>query len=48
MIILYEYTYVYSIFMSTSERLNQFNLEIHKVDHQKRLTIDGMSPSTKK
>jgi hypothetical protein len=29
----YEYTHVQSISMSTSKRLNQFNLEIHKVDH---------------
>jgi hypothetical protein len=35
----YEYTYTHSIFMSASERLNRFNLEIHKVGHQKRLAV---------
>jgi hypothetical protein len=42
----YEYlslrhTYVYLIFMSTSERLSRLNLEIHKVGHQEQLTVDG-------
>jgi hypothetical protein len=30
---LYKYTHVHSISMSTSERLSQFNLKIHKVGH---------------
>jgi hypothetical protein len=29
--------------MSTSERLNQLDLEIHKISYQERLTIDGNS-----
>jgi hypothetical protein len=36
----YEYTHVHSIHMSTSERLSQFDLEIHEVDHKERLTVD--------
>jgi hypothetical protein len=35
----YEYTHVHSI--HTSERLSQFDLEIHEVDHKERLTVDG-------
>jgi hypothetical protein len=37
----YEYTYVHSTPMSTSKRLSRFDLEIHEVSHQERLTIDG-------
>jgi hypothetical protein len=32
--------YIYLIYINTSERLSQLNLEIHKVDHQKHLTIN--------
>jgi hypothetical protein len=32
--------YAHSISMKMSERLNRFNLEIHKVSHQERLAID--------
>jgi hypothetical protein len=31
-------TYTHPILMSTFERLNRFNLKIHKVDQQERLT----------
>jgi hypothetical protein len=37
---LYEYTYAYSTLINTSERLRQLDLEIHEVDHQKRLAVD--------
>jgi hypothetical protein len=37
----YEYTYAHHILMSIFERLSQFDLKIHKVGHQKRLTVDG-------
>jgi hypothetical protein len=42
---LYEHTQVHPIHMNTSERLIQFDLEIHKVDRQERLTVnrDGSS-----
>jgi hypothetical protein len=33
--------------MSTSERLSQLNFEIHKIDHQKCIAVDGTSPPTK-
>jgi hypothetical protein len=35
----YEYTHAHFIFMSTSEK--RFDIEIHKVGHQERLTVDG-------
>jgi hypothetical protein len=38
---IYEYTYAHHIPMSTSERLSRIDLEIHKVGHQERLTVDG-------
>jgi hypothetical protein len=38
---LYEYMYVHPIFMSTSERLDRLDLEIHKIGHQERLAVDG-------
>jgi hypothetical protein len=37
---LYKYIHVYPTFMSTSERLNRFNFEIHEVSHQKCLAVD--------
>jgi hypothetical protein len=37
----YEHMHVYTIPMSTSERLNRLDLEIHKVDHKERLAVDG-------
>jgi hypothetical protein len=36
----YEYMHVHSIFMSTFERLNQFDLEIHEVSYQECIVID--------
>jgi hypothetical protein len=33
--------YTHPILMSTSERLSQFDLEIHEVGHQEHLTVDG-------
>jgi hypothetical protein len=36
----YEYIHIYHIFMSTSEILNCLKFEIHKVDHQKYLTVN--------
>jgi hypothetical protein len=38
---LYEHIYAHSILMSTSERLSRLDLEIHKVGHKERLTING-------
>jgi hypothetical protein len=37
----YEHMYVHPISMSTSERLSQFDLEIHEVGHQECLAVDG-------
>jgi hypothetical protein len=37
----YEHTYAHLIFINTFKRLSRFNFEIHKVGHQKCLTIDG-------
>jgi hypothetical protein len=31
---------MYTIFMSTSEKLNRLNLEIHEVGHQELLAVD--------
>jgi hypothetical protein len=33
--------HVYATYISTSERLSQFDLEIYKVSHQERLAVDG-------
>jgi hypothetical protein len=33
----YEYIYVHHIFMSTSEKLSQLDINIHKVGHQERI-----------
>jgi hypothetical protein len=38
---LYKYICTHPTSMSISERLSRFNLEIYKVDHQKRLIVDG-------
>jgi hypothetical protein len=38
---LYEHMYAHPIIMSISERLSRLNLEIHKIGHEERLTIDG-------
>jgi hypothetical protein len=38
---LYKNTYTHHTSMSTSETLSQFNLEIHELGHQERLTVDG-------
>jgi hypothetical protein len=37
---LYEHMYAHSIFISTSERLNRLDLEIHEVGQQERLAVD--------
>jgi hypothetical protein len=37
---LYEHTHAHPTTMSTSERLSWFDLQIHKVDHQERFTVD--------
>jgi hypothetical protein len=31
----------YILLLSTSERLSRLDLDIYKVDHQERLTVDG-------
>jgi hypothetical protein len=36
----YEHTHAHPTPMSTPERLNQLDLEIHEVSHQERLTVD--------
>jgi hypothetical protein len=36
----YEYTRTHPTLMSTSERLDRLDLEIHEVGHQEHLTID--------
>jgi hypothetical protein len=38
---LYEHIYAHPTSMSTSERLSRLDLEIHEVDHQEHLAIDG-------
>jgi hypothetical protein len=38
---LYEHTYAHPIPMSISERLSQLYLEIHEVDHQEHIAVDG-------
>jgi hypothetical protein len=37
----YEHTHAHHTPMSTSERLNQLDLEIHEVGHQECITVDG-------
>jgi hypothetical protein len=41
----YKYTYAHPTRMSTSKKLSRLDLEIHKVDHHKRLTIDRVITS---
>jgi hypothetical protein len=36
----YEYTHVHHNSINTSKRLNQFNVEIHKINQQERLIVD--------
>jgi hypothetical protein len=36
----YKYIYVHSILMNIFKRLSRFDIEIHEVGHQKRLTVD--------
>jgi hypothetical protein len=36
----YEHMHAHPIFMSIFERLSQFDLEIHNIDHQECLTVD--------
>jgi hypothetical protein len=33
--------HVYPIHMSTSEKLSRLDLEIHEVDHQEHIVVDG-------
>jgi hypothetical protein len=44
----YEYTRIHFTFMSKSETLSRFDLEIHEVSHQKRLAVDGDVASHRK
>jgi hypothetical protein len=37
----YKYMHAHPTSISTSERLSRFDLEIHKVGHQKHLIVDG-------
>jgi hypothetical protein len=37
----YEHTHAHPTLMSTSEKLSWLDLEIHEVDHQECITIDG-------
>jgi hypothetical protein len=37
----YKYMYIHPTHMSTSERLNHLDLEIHEVSHQEHLAVDG-------
>jgi hypothetical protein len=43
-----EHMHTHPTHMSTSEKLDRLDPEIHKIDHQDYLTIDGTSPPTKK
>jgi hypothetical protein len=36
----YKYMHTHPITMNTSKRLSRIDLEIHKVGHQERLTVD--------
>jgi hypothetical protein len=44
----YEHMCTYSISINTFEGVSRLDFEIHKVNHQEHLTIDGTSPLTKK
>jgi hypothetical protein len=37
----YEHTHTHSTSVSTSERLSRLDIEIHKIGHQERITVDG-------
>jgi hypothetical protein len=37
----YEYTYAHLTYMSISERLRWLNFEIHEINHQEHLAVDG-------
>jgi hypothetical protein len=37
---LYELMHIYPTFISIFKRLSQLDLDIHEVDHQKRLVVD--------
>jgi hypothetical protein len=37
----YEHTHAHPTHMTTSERLDRLDLEIHEVDHEECLTVDG-------
>jgi hypothetical protein len=37
----YKYIYLHPTHMNTFKRLTWFDLEIHEVSHQKRLSVDG-------
>jgi hypothetical protein len=41
----YEHTHAHPTPMSASERLNRLDLEIHEVDYQERITVDGDAAS---
>jgi hypothetical protein len=36
----YEHTHTHSTSVSTSERLSRLDIEIHKIGHQERITVD--------
>jgi hypothetical protein len=36
----YKHTHIHIIPMSTFKRLSQFDIEIHEIDHQERITVD--------
>jgi hypothetical protein len=41
----YKHTHAHSTPMSTYERLSRLDLEIHEIDHQERLAVDGDATS---
>jgi hypothetical protein len=43
-----QHTYTHPTLMDTFKRLSRLDVEIHKVDHQERLTVDGDITPTKK
>jgi hypothetical protein len=45
---LYEYTHTHHTLMSTSRRLSRFDLEIHKIDHQKCIAVNGNVTTSKR
>jgi hypothetical protein len=44
----YEYTHAHPTLMSTSEKLSRFDLKIHEVGHQDRITVDETSALTER